>query len=337
MDLKEIQRTLHVSWYFLAPSYNQPKFCSNPSWNPNAVTFANESSIGAQPYGMFVDANDTVYIVSRQFNVVKMWSLGTSTWTRNISDGLNLSSSVFVGNNGDVYVDNGNFNHHVDKWTFNSTTGIAVMNTSNDCFGLFIDANNTLYCSYADENRVVRQFLEKPGTAAVTYVGNGTRGSAANMLDYPCGIFIDDNLTLYVADCGNDRIQIFDREKSNGTTAAGNGSINTINLNCPTGVVLDGHGYLFIVDSLNHRVVASGPHGFRCIVGCTNGAGAGFNQLNEPRALSFDSFGNIYVVDTNNSRVQKFVLATNACGKYNGSRTTESSKPVSVNVGLLLL
>ena len=274
---------------------------------------------------MFVDASDTVYIVSRRLNLVKIWSLGGTIWTRNISGGLNQSISVFVGNNGDVYVDNGNFNHRVDKWTFNSTTGVAIMNTSNDCFGLFIDANNTLYCSYAEEYRVVRKFLEEPGTAAATYVGNGTNGSAANMLSYPCGIFVDNNFSLYVADCGNDRIQIFDRDKSNGTTAVGKGSTETINLHCPTGVVLDGHGYLFIVDSLNHRIVASGPNGFRCIVGCTNVAASSLNQLNGPRTLSFDGYRNIYVVDTSNSRVQKFFLAINACGTYTGSRTTNQA------------
>ena len=264
---------------------------------------------------MFVDANDAVYIVSQEFpGMVKVRSFGDSDWTRTISGSFNESASIFVGNKGDIYVDNGMVNHRVDKWGFNSTASISVMNVSNACFGLFIDANNSLYCSHAEEHRVVRKFLNEPGAIEVTYAGNGTSLSSPSTLNYPCGIFVHVNLSLYVADCRNDRIQRFDREQSNGTSEAGNGSTSTINLYCPTGVVLDGNGYLFIVDSFNHRIVASGPSGFRCIAGCSNIQGSGPDQLGQPRTLSFDSNGNIFVLDANSSRVQKFFLATSACG-----------------------
>ena len=96
----------------------------------------------------------------------------------------------------------------------------------------------------------------------------------------------------------------------NATTAAGNGTPSTIILNLPTGVALDGDEYLFIVDSGGNRIVGSGPNGFRCIVGCLVS-----NQLNGPQSLAFDSYGDIYVTDQYNSRVQKFSLATNSCSK----------------------
>jgi hypothetical protein len=44
--------------------------------------------------------------------------------------------------------------------------------------------------------------------------------------------------------------------------------------------------------------------------------GSAANQLSMPRHLSFDSYGNIFVVDGYNNRIQKFLLATNSCGKY---------------------
>jgi DNA-binding beta-propeller fold protein YncE len=94
-----------------------------------------------------------------------------------------------------------------------------------------------------------------------------------------------------------------------------NGSAESFRLNCPMGIVLDGDENLFIVDQKNHRIVGSGLNEFRCIVGCTGYNGSASNQLLYPRTLSFDSFGNIFVTDTNNNRIQKFLLATNSCGK----------------------
>ena len=77
---------------------------------------------------------------------------------------------------------------------------------------------------------------------------------------------------------------------------------------------MDADGYLFIVDSSNHRIVGSGPGGFRCVVGCSGSSGPGSYQLNGPQTMSFDSDGNIFVADSGNGRLQKFLLAQNSCG-----------------------
>jgi DNA-binding beta-propeller fold protein YncE len=128
---------------------------------------------------------------------------------------------------------------------------------------------------------------------------------------------VDIKFNLYVADCGNNRIQLFQFDQLNGTTVPIIGTTETITLSCPTGLVLDGDGYLFITDYNNNRIVGSGTNGFRCIAGCTGSNGSASNQLYYPRGLSFDSYGNIYVVDGYNNRIQKFFLATNSCGKWN--------------------
>jgi hypothetical protein len=119
-----------------------------------------------------------------------------------------------------------------------------------------------------------------------------------------------------VADSGNNRIQLFSSGQSSPITVAGSGAPQTIVLNSPTDVVLDADGYLFIVDYNSHRIVGSGPSGFQCIVGCSGVGGSGSNQLNLPFAMAFDSYGNIFVADTYNNRVQLFLLASNSCSKY---------------------
>jgi len=43
-----------------------------------------------------------------------------------------------------------------------------------------------------------------------------------------------------------------------------------------------------------------------------DGGGGQLKQLNAPIGLSFDRYGNLYVVDNGNRRVQKFNIDSNA-------------------------
>jgi hypothetical protein len=228
---------------------------------------------------------------------------------------LNTSFSLFVTTNGDIYVDNGASNHRVDKWTSNATSSVVVMNVIDRCWTLFIDITNTLYCSNDVDHQVVKKSLNNNINNVTIAAGNGTVGSAPDMLHWPNGLFVDMNLTLYVADCGNNRIQLFEPGQLNGTTVAGDGANGTISLYYPSGITLDADAYLFIVDQYNNRIIGSGSTGFRCIVGCFGGGSSSY-QLLSPQQISFDSYGNMFISDKDNSRIQKFFLDTNSCGKY---------------------
>jgi hypothetical protein len=221
-----------------------------------------------------------------------------------------------VTSNGDIYIDDGERNGRVLKWIAKTNTIVTVMNVNSTCFGLFVDTNDTLYCSMALKHQVVKRSLKDPEmTSVIVAAGTGFPGSAFNELNAPWGIFVDVNFDLYVADCRNNRVQLFQSGESNGITVAGSTSSNpTINLNCPTGIVLDAEKYLFIVDYANSRIVGSGLNGFRCLVGCY-GQGSQSNRLNGPISFSFDRFGNMFVADTNNNRIQKFEYLEKSCGK----------------------
>jgi hypothetical protein len=302
--------------FVIVPSYNQPKFCPSATWNPNAITIANNNTIGSFPYDIFVDINNTVYVTEQGNNRVQVWLEGNMTPTRTISGGLNSPLGTFVTLNGDIYIDNSMFNGRIDKWTLNATNSTTVMYVSGTCFGLFIDIEENLYCSMDPPNQVIKKSLHNNANTFFIVARTGTAGSASNMLNGARGIFVDSNLNLYVADCWNNRIQLFPAGQSNGTTIIINGSNAALSLYIPTAVVLDFDGYLFIADYGNSRILGSGPTGFRCIVGCTASTGSAPNQLHYPASFSFDSSGNLFVIDCGNNRLQKFLLLSNSCGKF---------------------
>jgi hypothetical protein len=226
-----------------------------------------------------------------------------------MSSNLSNPYSIFVTINADIYVNNDNSTGQVDQWILNAHNSTAVMLVGQVCYGLFVDLNNTLYCSMRDLHQIIGKLLNATSDVLTVIAGTGCFGNASNMLNMPYGIFVNTNFDLYVADCGNNRIQKFESNQSNGTTIPGN-----MALNCPTGIVLDGDSNLLIVDSGNHRIIIIRSNGFTCLVGCSNPGGSAAYQLSYPQTMAFDSYGNIYVTDQNNNRIQKFIV-NRVCGK----------------------
>ncbi|CAF4233326.1 unnamed protein product [Adineta steineri] len=297
-----------VFLFYLGISYNRPKLCANATWNATAITFATSATVGTSPVGIFVSSNNTVYVADQLNARIQVWLDGNTTPSRTISGGLIKPFSLFATDNGDIYVDNAYSNMRVDKFGTNSNSSVPAMYVCSQCTGIFVDINNMLYCSMYTSNKIVSQSLDNSLNIWSIVAGTGTAGATSLTLNSPRGIFVDNNLNLYVADGGNNRIQKFLSGQLNGTTIP----TGTIALSWPTAVVLDADGYLFIVDYANSRLIGSGPYGFRCIAACS-GQGSQSNQLYNPEMLSFDSYGNIFVTDYGNSRIQKFLLITSSC------------------------
>ncbi len=245
-----------------------------------------------------------------------MWHENSTNPTNIIPGKFGIPYSLFVTLNGDIYIDDGLYNRRVQKWIAKTNSFVTVMNVNAPCCGLFVDTNDTLYCSVLGRDKVVKRSLNDPEIiSAIVVAGTGFQGSALNELNSPWGIFVDVNLDLYVADSGNDRVQLFRSGESNGITVAGSRSPNpTINLNRPRGIVLDAEKYLFILDNGNNRIVGSGLNGFRCLVGCY-GMGSESNQRFWPSSFSFDRSGNIFVLDTGSKQIQKFMYWDTCFGK----------------------
>ena len=237
-----------------------------------------------------------------------------SNETITIAGNLSTPYSLFVTANGDIFTDNRYSSNRVDKRKFASNSSTVVMLVDQECFGLFVDTANNIYCSLRDLHRVVKKPVNSVSNIVTTVAGSTCSEPSSNSLSSPYGIFVDTNFDLYVADWGNNRIQLFPNNQLSGKTVAGSAANGTITLYYPVGVILDADKYLFIVDQYNHRIVGSGPNGFRCIVGCY-GSGSVTRSLVYPSSMAFDSHGNIYVADKSNHRIQKFVLYNNTNGE----------------------
>ncbi|CAF1550639.1 unnamed protein product [Adineta ricciae] len=310
------RQNCHLTFFYthnLAVSLNQPNLSSVPTWERNGITFVNESIVGVKNTDVFIDRKNSIYILSDDKKQIIVWHNNSINPTQTISADFLSFSSIFVTPNGDIYISSEFPSFHITRWISKTKIFTKVMNTSHHCYDIFIDINDSLYCSMSMNNQVSKVNLKSSSMNTIVVAGTNSHGSNPNELHHPCGIFVDVNFDLFVADTENNRIQLFPFGETNAITVAGWQSARpTINLNGPVGVTLDAKKYLFIVELEGQQIIAEGPYGFRCITGCY---GDGYQSIgiSFPSSISFDSFGNIFIADFINQRIRKFQLE-NLCG-----------------------
>jgi len=141
----------------------------------------------------------------------------------------------------------------------------------------------------------------------------------------PSAVAVDTKGNVYVGDENNHRIQKFD---SSGNFKLAWGSKGGLGgqFHNPWGVAVDTSGNVYVVDRKNHRIQKFDSGGnFKLALGakvdtssttpdvCENAAscqagsvGGLGGQFKDPRNVAVDATGNVYVADTQNSRIQKF-------------------------------
>lgn len=264
------------------------------------------------PANIFIDINNTIYATS--IDSISIWIYGNNTISDKINTNNNQPVALFKSNNNNIiYATNSNSSNKVIN-----QSGSTVWTPGYTCGYIFIDRLNQLYCSISSKNQITKKDLFQTNSRSSVVVAGSLYGSnSRKVLNQPKGIFVSKNLTLYVADSMNDRIQMFQSPPSNGITVVGSGASGTFALRNPTDVAMDNNNFLFIVDAGNDRIIGSDRNGFRCIIGCSKGSNLMSQSLLNPKAFSFDTEGNIYVIEGNTTRVQKFTLVNNSApGKF---------------------
>jgi len=268
-----------------------------------------------------------------------------------------LNKHIKVDGAGNIYVaDDGN--GRIQKFDNNGNFLSSITPVANAA-GLALDGSGNIYATsyftgqvlkYAPNGTVLQNFSPVPSTPqqvfqpegvainatnvfvsthhqvkVYDYAANhirtiGSLGSADGQFNRPAGIVADNSGNLYVADWGNQRVQVFDN--------AGNfvRKIGVGTLNRPFRVALDPGGRLFVSDAQANIVYIYQTDG--TLVTSFGSTGTGNGQFQQPNGIAFDAAGNTYVCDYTNKRVQifnasnAFVIALGTAGtgpgQFNG-------------------
>jgi hypothetical protein len=197
-------------------------------------------------------------------------------------------------------------------------------------------------------------FTELP---SLQTIGSGP-GTATGQLNFPRNVAVAPDGTIYVADTGNHRIQVFAPDGSYlqewgswcelytegqpgctdpdgaGPLGFGDGQFSE-----PWGIAIAPDGNLYVADTWNHRIQVFDAEGqFITKWGdfaTTNGEAVGSTgSFWGPRAVAIDDAGIVYVTDTGNKRVQIFDAAGTFLGQFGGGGVVEGrfDEPVGLAI-----
>ena len=174
--------------------------------------------------------------------------------------------------------------------------------------------------------------IEFASRGASTVAGGNGEGNSLNQLRYPRGVVVDSSGNIYIADTDNSRIMKWE-------PGATKGEIIITGI-YPMAIHVDNSGNIFVSDYNNHRVLkytlSSGSYTQSVIAGGNN-SGNSLNQLNRPWGIYVDSSETVYVADSYNHRIMKWLSGASqgvlvAGGNNEGYALNQLRYPRSVNV-----
>ena len=206
-----------------------------------------------------------------------------------------------------------------------------------------LDAHGNLFIADEENNRIRKVdtngiITTVAGNGSAAYGGDGGAATNASLWN-PSGVALDVAGNLFIADFENSVVRkvgtngiITTVAGTNGFGFSGDGGMATnAALNGPSGVAVDAHGNLFIVDSGNERIRKVGTNGIITTYAGTNTygfSGDGGQATNailwNPTGVSLDSTGNVFIADSSNNRIRKVgtngiittVAGTNTAGYF---------------------
>jgi uncharacterized protein YjiK len=260
----------------------------------------------ASPWGVAVDAAGNLYIADSDNHRVRKVSMSGTITTI-----AGTGSYGFSGDGGPA-----------TNASLAFPTGVAV------------DAAGNVYIADSDNHRVRKVSMSGTittvaGSGTTGYSGGGYSGdggpATGATLNNPYGVAVDTSGSLYIADTYNSRVR---KVSTSGTitTIAGSttqglsgdgGPATDAGLAFPYGVAVDSAGNVYIADTDNHRVRKVSTSGTITTIagsGTTGYSGGGYSgdggpatsaRLFNPYGVAVDAAGNVYIADTDNSRVRE--------------------------------
>jgi len=279
------------------------------------------------PSGMGVDSAGNAYVADAgNGRIQKISSAGVHLATIGSygpgNGELDNPRDVAVDAAGNIYVADTN-NRRIEKFTsagaYTSYWGpVEISGTTYSRYtapsGISIDSAG--YVWVVDPGRAwvspadplsVRYYIERcTNTGAGPLLQWGSDGTASGQYKSARGIAARPGGGVYVADTGNNRVQVVSGAGAVLAIWTGRGTAAGV-LDSPQGVALDASGQAFVADTLNNRVQVFDSNG--AFVRTFGTAGSAAGQFNRPTDIAITPGGNVLVVDRGNNRVQTFTPA----------------------------
>ena len=206
------------------------------------------------------------------------------------------------------------------------------------------DAAKNLYIVDTGNNRVrlvnakTQKIKTIVGTGVAGFGGDGGSATKAKITDSSGG-YIDPSGNLLIADSGNQRVRIVNKQRIINTLAGGGsagdkGKATNALLSFPTAVAFDVAGNMYIAESGTPVVRKVSTGGTITTVAGTGSEGysgdggpATKAEFLGPNGIAIDQAGNLFIADTYNLRVRRVDHATHKVSTYAGNGSSCSTPP----------
>ena len=317
-------------------------------WEPIPASVANALKLygGQVPFSQFASELPSYESLLSIFAGKEVRGSGPPPAGPALQAELNQPKSVAVDANGNVYIADAG-NNVIEKvtpdgnlsviagggaLTPSTVAGPATLVALNGPSGVAVDAAGNVYIADTGNNFV--EIVTPDGNLKVIAGGGGTLPSTTSgpatsaLLNGPRGVAVDTAGNVYIADTGNNFVEVVDFVSGHISLLAGGGGTTpqasqasndwdghfglgtNIALNGPRGVAVDASGIVYIADTGNNvieRVTSS-------ILSVVAGGGtaspsplgpATHKLLNAPNGVAVVPSGTLYIADTNHDVVER--------------------------------
>ena len=339
------------------------------------------SALFGSPIGIAVDASGTVYVADSCNHTIRMITAGGvvstlagSSINRGCVDGIGSGASfdspggLAVDGSGNLFVAD-TLNNTIRKvttggmvTTFAGSPGVYGSYDGTGTGALFnypqsvaVDGAGNIYVADTYNNtlrKITSGGVVSTLAGTVCFIGHSDGVGAAATFNFPGGIAVTNNGTVYVADTCNHTIRKEIWQVV--TTVAGSAPdigtnaglrqgytpfLDSAVVNGATGLAADDNGNVYIADTQNQLILQrKSGSGIGTIAGMVSiGTNDGANvwplyaEFDFPQGVAVDSGTNLYVTDTFNNSIRKVALisgtwtTTTICGAYANKGNVDGS------------
>ena len=335
--------------YVLLPDQKKVSKFSMNKKNQDIFCLANKKNYTANAKGMAVNASGHIFISESLQHSVKKFNDQNKLLHSFGSEGDGRGQfagpvGIAIGNNDLIYITDSR-NKRVQIFEVKST-GQPLNRDFQRASHIFYDreltAEKSLFDVHVDNEGNVLALAGKGGYLLYKGIDNriiAEPGKGPGQIKKARAIDFGPDGHVYVADTGNNRVQVFDREGEYIHSFGKKGS-KTGQFKSPEGIAVNSKGNVYVADSGNHRIQIFNSdgmffHSFGSKSKKVKDETPQKRSFLNPTSLAIDSKDNLYVVDQENNRIQVFDESGNFVNAFGtlGKSYSQFDRPVDIAIG----